>query len=382
MTVRELIARLVAFDTVSRHSNLALIDFIRDYLDSFGIRSSLIPNETGDKANLYATIGPAVAGGVVLSGHTDVVPVDGQPWSSEPFTVVERDGRLYGRGTCDMKSFCAIVLALVPAMKSLQKPIHLAFSYDEEIGCQGAPSLIRALLENVPRPAAVIVGEPTSMRLVTAHKGITTLRTRVIGHEAHSSQPHRGVSAVMISARLITFLEELSRRWQKIRPRDSDFDPAFTTVHVGVIRGGTAVNIISRHCEFIWDIRNLPSDDPQDLLAQFQSFCRQKVEPGMHAIAPETGIRTEVFISTPALRHEPESTAAQLVKTLLDDEATYKAPFAAEAGQFQEAGLPAIICGPGSIDQAHQPDEFITLQQVEAGMQFMHRLIGHLSSGD
>ncbi|MFO1433764.1 MAG: acetylornithine deacetylase [Candidatus Competibacteraceae bacterium] len=381
MTVRELIARLVAFDTVSRNSNLALIDFIRDYLDGFGIRSSSITNETGDKANLYATIGPPVAGGVVLSGHTDVVPVDGQPWSSDPFSVVEREGRLYGRGTCDMKSFCAIALALVPAMDHLQKPIHLAFSYDEEIGCHGAPSLIRALLENVPRPAAVIVGEPTTMQLVTAHKGITTLRTRVLGHEAHSSQTHRGVSAVMTSARLIVFLDDLARRRQEIGPRDSGFEPGFTTVHVGVIRGGTAVNIISRHCEFIWDIRNLPGDEPQDLLAQFQDFCRHTVEPDMHAIAPETGIQTEIFASAPALRHEPESAAARLVKTLLGNAATYKVPYAAEAGQFQEAGLPAIICGPGSIDQAHQPDEFITLEQVEAGMQFIRRLIEHLSSG-
>ncbi|HYQ92660.1 MAG TPA: acetylornithine deacetylase, partial [Candidatus Competibacteraceae bacterium] len=327
MTVRELIARLVAFDTVSRNSNLVLIDFIRDYLDGFGIRSSLIANKAGDKANLYATIGPPVAGGVVLSGHTDVVPVDGQPWRSDPFTVVERDGRLYGRGTCDMKSFCAIVLALVPDMKSLQKPIHLAFSYDEEVGCEGAPSLIQALLENVPRPAAVIVGEPTTMQLVTAHKGITTLRTRVLGHEAHSSQTHRGVSAVMTSARLITFLDDLARHWQEVRPRDPGFEPDFTTVHVGVIRGGTAVNIISRHCEFIWDIRNIPGDEPRNLLIQFETFCRQKVEPGMHALAPEAGIQTEILASAPALRHEPESVAAQLVKTLLGNEATYKVPY-------------------------------------------------------
>ena len=379
MTVRELIARLVAFETVSRNSNLALTDFIRDYLDGFGIRSSLVTNEAGNKANLYATIGPLVPGGVVLSGHTDVVPVDGQPWSSEPFTLVEREGRLYGRGTCDMKSFCAIVLALAPEMGKLQKPIHLAFSYDEEVGCQGAPSLIRALLENVPRPMAVIVGEPTNMQLVTAHKGITALKTSVIGHEAHSSQTHRGVSAVITSARLITFLDDLARRRQEVRPRDPGFEPDFTTVHVGVIRGGTAVNIISRHCEFIWDIRNIPGDEPQDLLAQFQTFCRQKVEPAMRAIAPETGIQTEIFASAPALRHEPDSVAARLVKTLLGNEATYKVPYAAEAGQFQEAGLPAVICGPGSIDQAHQPDEYITLQQVEAGMQFIRRLIAYLS---
>jgi acetylornithine deacetylase len=379
MTVRELIAKLVAFETVSRNSNLALIDYVRAYLDGFGVQPHLVPNDAGTKANLYATIGPAIPGGVVLSGHTDVVPVDGQPWDTDPFTVVERDGRLYGRGTCDMKSFCAIVLALVPAMRELKKPIHLAFSYDEEVGCQGVPRLIRALLETVPRPAAVIVGEPTGMQLVTAHKGITVLKTTVTGYEVHSSQIHRGVSAVMTAARLITFLEDLTHR-QAERPRDPGFEPSFTTLHVGVIKGGTAINIISRHCEFMWDIRNLPGDDPQAILEQFNTFCREQIEPAMRAVAPETGIQTVVFASAPALQHEPDSPAVRLVKALTGVESTYKVPYAAEAGQFQEAGLPTVICGPGSIDQAHQSNEFITLEQVEAGTEFIRRLIAYLSS--
>ncbi len=379
MTVREMIAKWIAFETVSRNSNLALIDYVRDYLDDFGVQSYLVPNDEGTKANLYATLGPPVPGGVVLSGHTDVVPVDGQPWDTDPFAVVERDGRLYGRGTCDMKSFCAIALALVPAMRELKKPLHLAFSYDEEIGCQGAPRLIRGLLEQVPRPAAVIVGEPTNMQLMTAHKGITVLKTTVTGHEAHSSQTHRGVSAVMTAARLITFLDDLARRRQAALPRDPGFEPGFTTLHVGTIKGGTAINIISRHCEFVWDIRNTPDDDPQAILEQFNTFCRQKIEPAMRAIAPETDIQTVVFASAPALQHQPDSPAVRLVKALTGTENTFKAPYATEAGQFQEAGLPAVICGPGSIDQAHQPNEFITLQQVEAGTEFIRQLIAYLS---
>jgi acetylornithine deacetylase len=379
MTVREMLARLVAFETVSRNSNLALIDYVRDYLGSFGVPSYLVPNDEGTKANLYATLGPPVAGGVVLSGHTDVVPVDGQPWDTDPFTVVERDSRLYGRGTCDMKSFCAIVLALVPTMEKLKKPLHLAFSYDEEIGCQGAPRLIRELLEQLPRPAAVIVGEPTNMQLVTAHKGITALRTTVTGHEAHSSQTHRGVSAVMIAARLITFLDDLARRRQAASSRDPGFEPGFTTLHVGAIKGGTAINIISRHCEFVWDIRNIPDDDPQAILEQFNAFCRQEIEPAMQAVAPEASIQTVVFASAPALQQQPDSPAVRLVKALTGTENTFKAPYATEAGQFQEAGLPAVICGPGSIDQAHQPNEFITLQQLEAGTEFIRQLIAYLS---
>ncbi len=379
MIVRELLAKLVAFETVSRHSNLALIDFVRDYLDDFGISSHLIPDATGAKANLYATIGPPVAGGVVLSGHTDVVPVDGQPWDSEPFTLTERDGRLYGRGACDMKGFCAIVLALVPDMRQLRKPLHLALSYDEEVGCQGAPAMIQALAANVPRPAAVIVGEPTQMQLVTAHKGILALKTMVTGHEAHSSQLHRGVSAVMIAARLITFLDDLNHRRQAEIAPDQDFDPGYTTVHVGIIKGGTAVNIISRQCEFVWDIRNIPDDDPHAILKEFNDFCQQRIEPAMRAIAPASGIRTEIFANAPALKHEPDSPAVRLVKALTGATQTYKAPYAAEAGQFQQAGLPTVICGPGSIDQAHQPNEFITLEQVEAGTTFIRRLIAQLS---
>lgn len=379
MTVREMIERLVSFETVSRDSNLALIDFVRDYLDSHGIKARLVPNDSATKANLYATIGPMVTGGVVLSGHTDVVPVDGQAWNTDPFRAVERDAKLYGRGTCDMKSFCAIALALVPQMHRLKKPIHLAFSYDEEVGCQGAPRMIREISNDLPRPQAVIVGEPTHMQTVTAHKGITALRTVVTGHEAHSSQTHRGVSAVMTAARLITFLEDVARTKQLRDKPAPGFEPPFTSIHVGTVKGGTAINIISRHCEFGWDIRHVPDDDPQTVIDRFEIYCREEIEPVMRAIAPETGIATEIFASAPALRHEPDSAAVRLVQSITGQQSTHRVPYAAEAGQFQELGLPTVLCGPGSIDQAHQPNEFITLQQIEAGTAFIRKLIEKLS---
>jgi acetylornithine deacetylase len=379
MTVREMIARLIAFETVSRDSNLALIDYVRNYLNDFGIQSNLVPNDDGTKANLYATIGPMVGGGVVLSGHTDVVPVDGQPWQTDPFVAVERNGKLYGRGACDMKSFCAIVLALVPEMKRLKRPVHLALSYDEEVGCRGAPRMIRELLERVPRPSVVIVGEPTTMQVVTAHKGIMALRTTVTGHEAHSSQTHRGVSAVMTAARLITFLAEMARDKQLTAMPESGFEPGFTTIHVGVITGGTAVNIISRHCEFLWDIRNMPGDDPGVIVDHFNAYCCEAIEPAMRAIDPNTGVTTQILARAPALKHEPASEAVRLVQAITETAATYKVPYAAEGGQFQEAGLSTVLCGPGSIDQAHQPNEFITLEQIEAGTAFIRKLIGRLS---
>ncbi len=377
--VRAMIERLIAFDTVSRNSNLALIDFVRDYLADHGVDSTLVTSDDGRKANLFATVGPPVEGGVVLSGHTDVVPVDGQPWSSDPFRVIERDGRLYGRGSCDMKSFIAIALALVPEMQRLKTPIHFAFSYDEEVGCQGAPRLIQAMTERLPRPAAVIIGEPTGMRVVTAHKGITGVRTVVTGHEAHSSQTHRGVSAVMTAARLISHLDDLARQRAEQGPFDPDFEPPYTTIHVGLVRGGTAVNIISRECEFEWDIRHIPGDEPEAIIEQFRQYCRERIEPAMRTVSPRTGVHTEISVQAPALAHEPDNAAIELALALTGQNTTHKVPFAAEGGLFRNAGIPAVLCGPGSIDQAHQPDEYISLEQVEAGTHFMRRLIEHLS---
>ncbi len=377
MTTEELISHLVAFNTVSRHSNLALIDFIRNYLDDYGVSSQCVFNDDQTKANLYATIGPSVADGVVLSGHTDVVPVEGQAWDRDPFTVTERDGRLYGRGTCDMKSFIAIALALLPEMTSLKRPIHLAFSYDEEVGCQGAPRLIAALRAHLPRPVAVIVGEPTEMQVVNAHKGVMALTTTVNGSSGHSSQIHRGVSAVMTAARLITYLEDLAR--ERLRhPPVEGFDPPFTTLHVGRIAGGTAVNVIAHHCAFDWDIRNVPDDDPSALVQQFAQYCREAMEPTMHRLAPTSGIHTQCWAHAPALKAQ-DSTAVQLALTLTGQQTTTQVSFATEAGQFQVAGFPVVVCGPGAIAQAHQPNEFIERSQLALGTAFMQRLIALLS---
>ncbi|TVP80779.1 acetylornithine deacetylase [Thioalkalivibrio sp.] len=377
--VRAMLERLVAFDTVSRNSNLVLIDFVKGWLARHGVDSLLVRSDDGDKANLLATVGPAVPGGVVLSGHTDVVPVEGQPWTSDPFRVVERDGRLYGRGTCDMKAFLAIALALVPDMHGLRRPIHLALSYDEEVGCRGAPRLIDTMLEQLPRPAAVIVGEPTEMHVVSAHKGIAVMRTVVTGHEAHSSQTHRGVSAVTTAARLIAHLDDLARQRVEHGPFAAGFEPPYTTIHVGTVHGGTAVNIIARECSFEWDVRSIPEDGPEGILEGFREHCRTVVEPQMRVIGPGSGVATELLVEAPPLAHEDLNPAIELACRLAAVDTTVRVPFAAEAGLFQRAGLPSVICGPGSIDQAHQPDEFIALEQVEAGLGFQRRLIEALS---
>ena len=380
MTPREILARLVAFPTVSRDSNLPLLDFVEEHLRAHGVAATRVPSDDGVKANLHATIGPAVPGGVVLSGHTDVVPVDGQPWDTDPFQLTARGGRLHGRGACDMKAFCAIALSLVPEMKRLRRPIHLALSYDEEVGCLGAPRLIRDLLARVPPPAAVLVGEPTEMRVMTAHKGIAVFRTIVTGHEAHSSQTHRGVSAVMTAARLITWLDDQARARQVETPAGSGFEPPWTTIHVGTVHGGTAFNIISRRCELCWDVRNVPGDDPAAIAAELQRYAEAHLAPEMRRIAAGTGVETAPLVSAPALRDEPESAAAVLAKSLTGETVTGKVPFSTEAGLFQEAGLPAVVCGPGSIDQAHQPNEYITVEQLDAGEAFLRRLIARLSA--
>ena len=382
-TAIEMIEKLVGFPTVSRDSNLDLIEFVREYLAEYGVESHVVPNQEGTKGNLYATVGPAVEGGVVLSGHTDVVPVDGQPWDTDPFTVTERDGRLYGRGTCDMKSFSACGLALVPEMleAGLERPIHFALSYDEEVGCQGAPSMIAELVEHLPAPRAVIVGEPSDMRLVNAHKGISGFETVVIGHEAHSSQTHRGVSAVMYAARLIHFLDEMARECAS-RPRpEAGFVPPYTTIHVGMVKGGTAGNIISRECRFVWDLRNMPDDDPQTYLERFEAYCRDEVLPEMRAVAPKANIVTAGHYRTPGLRAEPGSAADALVRALTGDNDTGVVSYGTEAGQFQEAGFSTIVCGPGSIDQAHQPDEFIERSQVDLCVKTLRRLIALQAAG-
>ena len=377
---REMIETLVGFPTVSRDSNLELIHFVRDYLAECGVQSHIVPNEDATKANLYATIGPDAEAGIVLSGHTDVVPIDGQPWDTDPFEVVEREGRLYGRGTADMKSFYAIALALVPDMLDcgMKRPIHLALSYDEEVGCLGAPAMIAEIAARVPRPAAVIVGEPTSMKVMTAHKGITMMETVVTGYEAHSSQTHRGVSAVMNAAQLVAKLDAMARAAAD-HPSALPFEPPNTTIHVGMIEGGTAANIISRRCRFVWDVRHIPEDDPMVHVDHFNAWCESEVLPRMRSVAPEANIETRMLNQAPAFGPEENGEAERIARAITGDNAVHAAAYAAEAGQFQEAGFSTVICGPGSIDQAHQPNEFIDLEQIDQCERFLRRLMDDLS---
>lgn len=375
-TPREMLSKLVSFDTVSSQSNLALIDFIAEYLEAHQITSQRVFNEDKSKANLMATIGPNVAGGVILSGHTDVVPVVGQPWNTDPFNVVEADGKLYGRGTCDMKGFIAIALALVPQMqaKKMQYPIHLALSYDEEIGCAGAPPMVRKMAADLPQVRAVIVGEPTRMKVVSAHKGICTLHTQVTGHEAHSSQPHRGVSAVMTAAHLIDYINDMMTQ-NKMNPVDLPMQPPFTTLHVGKISGGTAINIISRQCEFEWDIRTVPTDEPMQFVERFRRYCDEEILPSMLKTSKQCAIDTRIDSLTPGLKPEHEGAAEALCHELVGENSTHMVAYAAEAGLFQQAGFSTVICGPGSIDQAHQPNEFLEVSQLEQGVEFVEKLI-------
>ncbi len=339
----------------------------------------MLPNSDGKKANLYATIGPMVEGGVVISGHTDVVPVENQPWDTNPFEIVRKNNRLYGRGTADMKGFIAIALALVPEMlkKGLKKPIHFALSYDEEIGCFGAPAMINEMAEKLPRPMAVIVGEPTNMRIINAHKGIGSYTTTVIGHEAHSSQIDRGVSAVMIAARLVTFLEDLMFENQCNVSQESPFEPPYTSVHVGVIKGGTAVNIISRQCSFDWDVRTIPGEHAHDYIDKLYNYCEPIIKK-MKNISPTCNIKTTVNAVAPGMHPENNGVAELLCKSLTGETQTETVSYATEAGLFQEAGFSTVICGPGSIDQAHRPNEYIEISQVRAAEAFMHKLIDQL----
>ena len=379
-TPREMINRLVAFDTTSRESNLALIHFVRDYLAEYGVNSTLIHDKTGDKANLFATVGPMIDGGVVLSGHTDVVPVVGQNWSSDPFQVVEREGKLFGRGTADMKSFCAIGLALVPEMirQKLSLPIHFALSYDEEVGCLGAPDLSHHLQELPVKPQALIVGEPTEMKVVNAHKGCCAIRTIVTGLEGHSSETHKGVNSIFAAAKLINFLA-IKAEALRTSNVNSRFDPPYTTIQVGLINGGTAGNIIPKETSFWWEYRALPDVDGPAIVAEFENFAHTKVLPDMRKVYSDANIQVDVRGEVIPLLPEDGSPAETLVLALTGSNQTYAVSYGTEAGIFQKGGIASVICGPGSISVAHRPDEYIEISQVEAFTAFMRRLIDRLA---
>ena len=378
----DMIEKLVSFPTVSRDSNLPLIEFVKEYLGSWGIESNLVYNEEKTKANLYASVGPNVEGGIVLSGHTDVVPVDGQAWVTDPFKIVEKDGKLFGRGTADMKSFSAIGLSLVPEMleAGLKRPIHFALSYDEEVACLGAPYMIEAMGKTIPKPHGVIVGEPTNMRAVTAHKAILDVVTRVKGHEVHSSLIHTGVSAVMVAARLITWWEDRMLEGAAKADKNSFFDPPYTTFHCGQIEGGTAHNITARDCWFVTDIRAVPSETPHQHLEAYQKHLDETVIPAMQKIHPDTGITIEIIADVPGLQPEDNGAAEQFVRSITGDNSKHVVAYATEGGQFQEGGFSTVVCGPGSIEQAHQPNEFIELSEVDACKEFIKNIIARCTT--
>ena len=378
---KELLAKLVGFDTTSHLSNLELVHFIRDYLAGLGVEAVLIPDETGQKAALFATIGPAGDGGVALSAHTDVVPVAGQDWSTDPFVMSERDGKLYGRGTCDMKGFVAACLAMVPQFTAadLARPIHLAFSYDEEIGCLGVRPMAARMGVDLPRAQIVIVGEPTLMRAVDAHKSIYAFETLVTGHEVHSSVLEQGVNAIEYGARFIAALGEMGERLRQEENRDARFNPAYSSVHVGEISGGTALNIVPRECRIHWEIRGLPGVDVLAQKAVLDEFVARELVPQMRSVAPEAGIETRPLVDTLPLFPDPGSPAETLVKRLIRDNATQTVSYGTDAGYFQERDMATIVCGPGSIDQAHKPDEFLSIEQLDAGLDFLSRLTSELA---
>lgn len=374
------LARLVAHDTTSSKSNLALIDDVEACLKSGGAETHRVWSADRTKANLYAIVGPNVEGGVVLSGHTDVVPVEGQDWSTDPFTLTEKAGRLYGRGTSDMKSFAAIALSLIPEMNAanLKRPIIFALSYDEEIGLLGAPHMIAEIKEKLPAPSAVIVGEPTMMKVIDGHKGIASFRTTATGFTTHSSQTDRGVSAVEAAAKLIARISEMRAENERAADPLSPFSPPYTTMTVNVVHGGTQVNIMAGECWFDWDCRVVPGDSAARMLDAFARYA-EEVEAEMRRKAPSCRIATVARSNAPPLKPLPDNPAADLAKSITGLNSTDVVPYCAESGQFQEAGFSTVVCGPGSIDQAHQPDEYVAIEQLAEGTAFIRKLIARLA---
>jgi acetylornithine deacetylase len=378
----ELLARLVSFDTTSRNSNLPLMAYVREYLDAHRIPYRISSDTIGEKANIHAIIGPQLPGGVALSGHVDTVPVDGQAWSADPFTLRQSDGRLYARGAADMKGFVSACLAAVPEMKArkLARPLHLFISYDEEVGCHGAKRLIEDLEESGLKPALCVVGEPSGMQPILAHKGKLNLRVAVRGMPGHSSEPGKGVNAIQAASEAIAYVASEARRLAKEGPFEDGFDPPHTTIHVGTIQGGTILNIIPERCEFIMEWRVIPGDDPTRHVERLRQFVTANIEPAMHAVNRSTGFEYEVQIQMPGLSLDPDHELTAIVKQLTGSNSTGKVSYGTEGGYYQGADIPTIVCGPGHIAQAHQPDEWIAQEQLDACDVFIRRLADRLLS--
>ena len=381
MNSRELLAQLVRFDTTSRESNLALIDFVRTYLQDHGVACELVYNAHKSKANLLATFGPADVPGIVLSGHTDVVPVDGQRWSVAPFELTEKDGKLYGRGTADMKGYIACVLACVPALVKapLRMPVHIALSYDEEVGCLGVRSLIERFHGQAVKPLLCVIGEPTELKPVLGHKGKLAVRCDVHGAACHSAYAPSGVNAIEYAARLISELVRLGEGLKAPQHLDQRFDPPFSTVQTGLINGGKALNIVPQNCSFDFEVRALPAQDPWQVAQQLQHYAEQILLPAMQAVSAQSAISFSELSSYPGLATSLQSQAAEWVAQFCGSQEFGTVAFGTEGGLFDQAGIPTVVCGPGSMEQGHKPDEFISVAQLDACDQMLSRVVGFVS---
>ncbi|MBV4458853.1 acetylornithine deacetylase [Pseudomonas sp. COR58] len=376
----ELLATLVGFDTTSRESNLQLIGFVRDYLARFDVPCELVYNDERSKANLFATVGPSDRPGIVLSGHTDVVPADGQPWTVPPFELTRRDGKLYGRGTADMKGYIACVLALVPALVEapLSKPVHIALSYDEEVGCLGVRSLLKVLERRPVKPLLCIIGEPTGLKPVLGHKGKLAMRCDVHGHACHSAYAPQGVNAIECAAELIGELGRIGQGLKAPEHHDRRFDPPFSTVQAGVISGGKALNIVPADCRFDFEVRALPSQDPGEVAERLKAYAEQQMLPRMRAVSAQSDIRFSELSAYPGLATDAKSQAAQLIAAFCGREDFGTVAFGTEGGLFDAVGIPTVVCGPGSMDQGHKPDEFVSLAQLDACDAMLQRMLASL----
>ncbi|MGK9419666.1 acetylornithine deacetylase [Pseudomonas cedrina] len=372
---RALLRTLVGFDTTSRESNLQLIEFVRDYLAGFGVASELVFNAERSKANLFASVGPVQVPGIVLSGHTDVVPVDGQPWTVPPFALTERDGKLFGRGTADMKGYIACVLALVPALVEapLRMPVHIALSYDEEVGCLGVRSLLKLLEKRPVKPLLCIIGEPTELKPVLGHKGKLAMRCDVQGEACHSAYAPYGVNAIEHAAALIGELGRIGQRLQETQ--DARFDPPFSTVQTGVISGGKALNIVPADCRFDFEVRALPAQDPGAVAEELKAYAEQHVLPRMRAVSAQSAIRFTELSAYPGLVTDERSQAAELIAAFCGSRAFGTVAFGTEGGLFDAVGIPTVVCGPGSMDQGHKPDEFVKVEQLAGCDAMLRRML-------
>jgi len=353
-----------------------MINFISEFLNGYNINCNIGSNQEGTKGDLLATIGPMVEGGIVLSGHTDTVPVDGQNWDSNPFELTKKNKLLFGRGSCDMKGFIAVVLSLIPEIQTLKLkvPLHLAFSYDEEVGCLGAPGLIARLIKDVPLPMGAIIGEPTGMKLVNAHKGGSLFETEIIGHPGHGSQTQAGVNAISVAAECIVFLNSKANAFRTDGTRDERMEPPYNTINIGTIGGGTAGNIIAGNCRFAWGCRSITDRDVNDLIEQFSDYCDNQILPPLAEINSDVKISTKKIHSLPPLMQDADNPIEAIMRQLTGQNQAMGVAFGTEAGLFSEAGIPSVVYGPGFIDQAHKPNEYISVTQLEECSTFIRKL--------